>query len=479
MSNRLLTRMKLPSVPDLGTRTIAAFQRRAESVSWTTIRVRKDARAPVPPETRTVPAPPPPDADVTPEVAAAALRPALAGLRGEITLTLPAEKALLRVVELPTGDASELPGMVELQIDRFSPFAVEHLVVAYEVLESEADRTLLLIAAVQRDLIDREASILTAAGLDVRRVDLDVLGWWRHLRDSGAAQEAGLRLHLHLDPTAVTVLAIQDGRPVLIRALGRGIATDTPQEIQDEINLTLTTLETEWGLGDGAAMVAWFEGEPDAAWTRSLSEACGLPARAASLADLPPLTEGIARRTLDDPALTLNLAPAEWESSRKSRNASRRIIVAAAACIVLWLIVVIGFLVALKLREASLTRLRTKVDILEKPAGEVRVLKSRIKALEDYGDRSRSGLELLRQISADLPDGLTLSSFSFRKGKTLSLRGEATAVNSIYDFFAAMEKSGLYVEVKPEGVTTPKPSGGRTRAEFRVSGTLPGGETTP
>jgi Tfp pilus assembly protein PilN len=473
MAKGAFQRMKLPKVPDLGTRVIAACHRRTDSVSWTMLKVRKDAREPATPETRIVPAPPP-DADASPEVAAAALRPLLAGLRGEVTLTLPADQALLRIVELPTGDLTELPGMVELQVDRFSPFPVEHLVVAYEILESSGDRTRLLIAAVQRDLIDREAAVLSAAGLDVRRVDLDVLGWWHHLSAQETAAAPGLHLHLYLAAGALTVLALQDGHPVLIRALGRGLGIDTPQEIQDEIILTLTTLENEWGLGSDASIVAWFDGEPDETWTRNLGDSCGLPARAARMADLPPLTEGIARRALEDPDRTLNLAPPEWESNRRSRNASRRIIVAAAVCVGLWLLVVVGFLVALKLRDSSLARLRTHVEVLEKPAGEVRVLQSRTKALEDYGDRSRSALELLRQISTDLSEGLTLTSLSFRKGKNLNLRGDADAVNSVYDFFASMEKSGLYAEVKPEAVT--QKTGGRSRAEFRVSGTLPGGD---
>ena len=469
-------KLKLHAVPELGARSLAAVHRHGDSIAWTTLRVRKDARDPAVPESRLLPAPAA-DAEAAPEVVGAALRPLLAGVRGEVTMTLPADQALLRVVELPTGDASELPGMVELQIDRFSPFPVEHLVVAYEILESAEDRTRLMIAAVQRDHVDREAAILAAAGLDVRRVDLDVLGWWHHLRASDAASSSGLQLHLYLAANAVTVLALQDGRPVLVRALGRGVGTDTPQEIQDEISLTLTQLETEWGLGAGASIVAWFDGEPDTAWTRALGAACGLPARAVGLGDFPPLTEGIVRRALEDPERTLNLAPPEWDTARKSRNASRRIVAAAAACVAIWLVAVVGFLVALELRQASLNRLRTRVEVLEKPAGEVRVLQSRTKALEDYGDRSRSSLELLRQISADLPEGLTLSTLSFRKGKNLNLRGEADAVNAVYDFFASMEKSGLYTTVTPEAVT--RKSGAQARAEFRWSGTLPGGEATP
>lgn len=461
-------------MPEIGGRTIVALCRRGGPITWTLLRIRRDGRPLGPPETRTVDAPPiPPDA--APDVGAAALRPALAGLRGEATLVLPADHALLRILDLPTTDPAELASMVELQLDRFSPFPTDHLVAAYEILGVEEGRTRVLVAAVQRAVVEREAALLAGTGLDVRRADLDAMGWWRHLAGAGETERAGLRIHLNMEPDSMIVLAVHNGRPVLLRALGRGLDRDTPAEIEDEVNLTLTTLETEWSLTSDATLVVWFPGEPDPTWAGRLGEACGLPVESASISDLPPLTEGIVQRTLDDPTRVLNLAPAEWEAARRARSLTRRFTLSAAACFGLWLLIVGGFLAALAVREANIQRLARHVDVLEKPAAEVRVLQGRVRSLEDYSDRSRSALEILRQVSQDLPAGLTLTSFSVRKGRTVSLRGEADAVNAVYDFFSALEKSGLFKEVKPEGVTS-KPSSGRARSEFRVTATLPGEE---
>jgi Tfp pilus assembly protein PilN len=393
-------------------------------------------------------------------------------------MVMASDQALLRIADLPTTDQAELPGMVELQIDRFSPFPVDHLVVAHETLRVGSDRTRVLMAAIHRDAVEREAAAMKAAGLDVRRVDLDILGWWHQLRESGIAESPGLRLHMIMDMSSVMVLAVQDGLPVLVRALGRGIGVDTPQDIEDELNATLTALETEWGLGDGAAVTAWFGGAPPSDWANRLSAACGLPVRCRSMDDLPPITEGVARRAAAASGTALNLAPAEWETERVSRASGRRLIVAAAACIGLWLAAVTAFLIALAIRESGINRIKTRVDVLEQPASEVRALQTRIRTLEDYGDRSRSALELMRQVSEDLPEGLSLTSLIFKKGRSVSLRGDAESVNPVYDFFAAMERSGLYVRIKPEGVTS-KAAGGRARAEFRVTGILPGGEDLP
>ena len=48
------------------------------------------------------------------------LQKALGKAPGEVVLGLSPEHVLVRVVELPTVEAGELPGMVELQVDRKS-----------------------------------------------------------------------------------------------------------------------------------------------------------------------------------------------------------------------------------------------------------------------------------------------------------------------------------------------------------------------
>ncbi len=464
-------RIRTAAVSEFGGRTLVALRRQGDRAMWTQLRIRRDGRPFEAAETRTVDLPIP-DPAAPPEVAGAMLRPALSTVRGEVTLVWPADTALLRVLELPTTDPAELPDMVRLQLDRFSPFPTEHLVAAYEVIATAAGRTRVLVAAVQQAALDQEAAVLRAAGLDLRRVDLDVLGWWRNLAASGEAERVGVRIHLRMEGGSATVLATHDGVPVLLRSLGAGLGPDTPEELRDEIHVTLAALEIEWGRV-GGALVVWFEDEPNARWAANLGEACGLPAEAASLADLPPPTEGAVRRALDDPTRVMNLAPPEWEIQRRARMLTRRFVVAALACFGLWLALVGGFLAALAVRETGLRRLARQVEILDKPANEVRAIQARIRSLEEYADRSRSALEILRQVSQDLPSGLTLTAFTVRKGKTLNLRGEADAVNAVYDFFAALERSGMFKEVKPEGITS-KSTGGRARSEFRVSATLPG-----
>ena len=62
--------------------------------------------------------------------------------------------------------------------------------------------------------------------------------------------------------------------------------------------------------------------------------------------------------------------------------------------------------------------------MLEQSAAKIASLTNKIASLTQYGNRSHSALECLREISALLPQGVDLSSFSYKKGASLSLRGE-------------------------------------------------------
>ncbi len=463
-----------PFWSELGRRSFAAVAWIGDQIVWTVQKFRRDGRAVGPPESRVQPAPSL-DLAAPPEVAGAALRPLVANVRGEVTLVLGADSAVLRVVELPTRDPGEIASMAELQLDQISPFPIENLVAGYELLEATAERTCVLLAALPRAQVEQEAARWSAAGLDIRRIDLDILAWWRLLADQNGFAPDRTQLHLILTSPAPMVMATDRGQLRVLRLLA---ARPDPEELDvlaEELQLTLTALEMQWGIEQVHELVAWFPQDPTPDRVTRLGAAVGLPARAEPLAGIPPLTEGAVRRACDDPSKVLNLAPPEWAAARHSREATRQFALAAAVCWAVWFIAVGGFLIALYLREASVERLRRYVEVLEKPAAEVRATQARIRSLEVYADRTRSALEILREVSADLPPGLTLTSFSLRKGRSVSLRGEADAVNAVYDFFATLERSGLFKEVKPEGVTS-KPSGGRARTEFRVTAVLPGEE---
>ena len=432
------------------------------------------------------------------------LRAAAGHLKGELCAAIPADKVLMRVVDLPTADPAEMRSMADLQVDKFSPFPVEHMAVAVEQLSQKDKTSRVLIVAVQRMVVDALGTFFGGVGTLPRWIDVDVLGWWRLLKDHGVVPAAGRRVILLADREATELIICQDGVPVVLRSLGtaQGISTEEfHAELADEIGYSLTALETERGAAETSKISVWCwgDGAPPKVMVKAdspsravethagdlcpelaarLRETCGLEVETRSLASLPDLSEGLARRAMERGAVSVDLAPAEWQSTEHSRKTQKALLIATAAFFGVWLVGLAVFFAGFKLEQNRLVKIKAEVAALDGPAAEVRTLNDRIKSFEIYADRSHTALESLREVSVMLPAGIDLTSFTYKKGNEVVLRGESDAPDAIYSFFQALEQSDFFEQVKPEAVRQ-KTSGNRQRSEFSVTAKLPGGEEKP
>ncbi len=454
---------------------ITALVVRRGSLSWTTLQ-RKKNRLEVT-EDRTVAFDLP--AGVTdlqaPEVVER-LKPLCASIKGRISLALPTASVLMRVVRLPTLELGEIRDMAALQVDKFSPFPVDQMRVGQEVLAQHEGASRVAIAAVPVDTVQRLGAVTQAAGLFPREVDIEILGWWRLLKQEGHIPDTGRHLLLIVELSGTELVVVQDGIPVLMRALGDRVEhtpDEAAAEVAEELNYTLTTLEAEWGSGGVHAVQVWQRREVPAEFMIRLRAECPLEVETHPLDQLPSLTEGLARRAAERGPHLVDLAPPEWRAALESRKLKHGLLAASAAVVVVWLLLLLAVAGGMVLERRRLAALEADVAALKEPASEVEQMKDQVRSLERYATRSHSGLECLREITAVLPEGLELTAFTYKKYAEVNLRGEADASGPIYDFFQALEKSGLFTEVKPEGVTQ-QSRGGRMRSQFRVTLVLPG-----
>ena len=107
---------------------------------------------------------------------------------------------------------------------------------------------------------------------------------------------------------------------------------------------------------------------------------------------------------------------------------------------------------------------------------EVRRLRTKLREVETYADRSRSALETLRVVSEALPDGIEFSSMVYRKGASVSLRGEAQETAEIYELQQNLEASGMFTDVKSDGITMKGGGSGEYVFGLTLSFTDDGGE---
>lgn len=394
-----------------------------------------------------------------PDKLAAEIRRQCPDLTGAVSLGLSAEHMLLRVIDLPATDPDEVAGMIKLQLDKYSPFPEEHMAVSYERLQTTADGCRALVAAARKETIDFAGAALVKAGLDLQRIDADVLGWWRVLADQGAVPVAGRQILILLEAEGGIMVAVQDGVPAAIKTFGAqaGLPADEyGAELVREMGEFILALDLEQGVAPVRGVDFWHRDLAPDALAEKLQAELGQAVLLHNLAALPPLSEGLARRMLRPPfeaapkreaAAVVDLIPADRRRSDDSLRLKHRVLAASLLVFLLWLALGAGFMAGFALEKRSLKKLEQQMTALQKPADEVRAMQRRSRAFEQYLDRKRSALECLREISQLLPDDTILTAFQFKKGKNIVVRGEALTVNPIYDFKQGLDKSPLFKKI--------------------------------
>lgn len=394
---------------------------------------------------------------------------------GLAAMGIPAGWVLLRVTDLPAAAPDELRGMAELQIDKFSPFPAEESAIAYELLSEREGRARVLLSAIKTETMDLLGGALQSAGIVPKRVDLNLLGWWRLLTDAGHVLATGAQAFLILDDTCIDVVVTSAGVPLAMRSL-TGLSDLPNEEVADEVareivyTLTSTDLERT---GEHLAEIAiWHHGgELAEALIGRLHNPYGLIAKAYALDTLPPLTEGLARRAVEAGPSRLDLAPPAWQAAVLRRQSRTRLITLTASLLGVWAIAVAVLFGGLQYQKAKLKRMEAQLEQAKVPSERVRATRDRVLALQQYVNRTHSSLECLRDVSDLLPPGIELKSFAYHKGKSVEISGEADAVTLVYDFKKEMEKSPLFIATElPRTFRT-----AQGKEVFKITATLPGG----
>jgi len=478
--------------------TITAFILRGSKVEWTSVKTVKGRVEVV--DHQSVSLGEEIDSFLSPDFGEA-LKKICGHIKGQVCVAVPSDRALMRVADLPTTDPDEMAGMAELQVDKFSPFPVEQVGVSFEQLSVKGETTRVLIGSVQNEIIEGIGNAFRTVGLLPHWIDIEVMAWWWILKQQGEIPEDSARVTLIVDESGAELIISDKGVPLVVRSLGTAFGVSREEylsEVADEVGYSLTTLEADRGLASNMEIVLWYRedeaessddtppkisvhnnapkaGNLYAVFMARLGEVCELSIRSRNIDDLPPLSEGLARRTLERKGQVLDLTPPSWHSEEQAHQTRKTLLIASIVFLTLWLSGLAVFLGGLGVEKKKLAEMKTQVDAVEGPAEEVRMLKEKIDSFQAYADRSHSVLETLREITILLPANIDLTSFNYRKAGSVSVRGIAARPDPIYDFFQGLEQSDFFIKVKPGGVRNRKVNN-QQKSEFSVTLDLPGSE---
>ena len=365
------------------------------------------------------------------------------------TLAIPTADAIFRTEFLPSADPDELAAMSLNQAEKDAPLPIEEMTQSYEILETEAEGTLVLSVCAPSAVIEK---IRTTAGIDiakVERVDALICGTIALLLSRGGLSGRGREILISEEGDNVTLAVVDSGAPVFIRSLGETAALDS-SDVAKAVRLALIRSKTR--RGDGAVTGFVLLGNPatlapfaNAAMALE-SVAPGLRARILK-DDLPGgEATGVAARTLE--GKSLNLFPQEWRSKLGETKFKKSFGFSIIGAATLWLVMVGYFWGLPTLLDRNISQRKEQVKRNEPAETVVKDLRHRIAIIERYSDRSFSPLEALLETALGLPPGLELTRFNYNGNRnTVQIQGKALVSTTVYTFTEALREAPIFKSV--------------------------------
>ncbi len=415
---------------------------------------------------------------------------------GIVWIANPSQFTTVRLSTFPSTDPKEIGQIVELQAERYTPYAKEEILTGFRLIgrdPSGYSRVLIVIS--HRDIVQRAVSTAQGLGWSPAKVGCDLEGlahWFQMVRgkEKGPSSSATALL-ADVDQETTTLVILQEGRPYFHRSITCGlsqlVSAEGTSPLVGELQRSIEAFEAEgYNLSPGEVILT---GRADQ--VPSLKEAVGqalnLPTAVIptfahlALSKEATAAVGTFKEVSFTPLIGLLLGPAELDLTPPSirlrqafEGRARALMVLGGQLVALLLLLTsLCFAKAVKANayQAQLTRASQAIS---GKAGEVSRSIEKIHLIQGRLENRGELLEIVSVISQLLPSEIRLESITFEAAQTVSFRGSSSEMPKVFELVSELGSIPLFTEVNARRAAQRKQEG-KDVADFEIVCALRGG----
>lgn len=374
---------------------------------------------------------------------------------GPVVLCLSRNQVTVRNLQLPSENKQEIEQMVDLAVGRNGPYKKEEVIYSYRLLgKNEMGYARVIAAVVHRDVVERLAGIIEAAGFFVEDIILSsygIAGYITHHKlETIPAGERVLCLDID---SAYSDLLVLENQEVIS---SRSIPLDSSQLLQEigvrkltgEIRQSLVIFNNEQNARRPTAMYISGAGAGLADLCQSVEKELDIPVHAvipecqtdktfSQMVSVIAVLELVSRQLTDD---QMSFTLPEIQIRKSLREKSKDILVFGMLMVFLLSAVCAFFYARIYHQEKYLEKLKThnqqyasSVDTLAEKARQIEFVRTQL------ADRKKP-LFLVGRLSQILPSSIAIKFLSLDKSDKVTLRGEAQELSDVFKFVGSLEK---------------------------------------
>ncbi|MDC0143573.1 hypothetical protein OAK45_03460 [Verrucomicrobia bacterium] len=343
---------------------------------------------------------------------------------------LPADKVFFRVLHLPLCNARELPGMVEMQLEKVSPLPLGRAVWSFEVVpvhRADREQQTVVVMLAERAEVEECVGELEKAGYFPDRLEAAVIHQVMATPQGGERPDGAWIYPRFLEERVVCTVAWWDEG--VLQNITQIILSSAEHlnELTEQLTAATWAMEME-GLLTGSThwhlVIASEHGEQ---WLPTLNEWAGQGVEIKPPPDASALAAACATRA-ERPLEQGNLMPPERRADYHRRDVDR-----VLGGILSWMLLLYGMLLVgyFVLNSQTADREEAKYQQLKKMKAmekEVGVLVAKRNLLVLQRNSRMTALQVLKEVAEQMPEELSLgfiNSVEVRgEGNNITLNGE-------------------------------------------------------
>jgi len=402
----------------------------------------------------------------------------------KLFLSIPRNEVLVRYLRLPLAAKENLEQVIGYELERYIPFPSEQVYFDFQILKEEEKGLYILLIVAKKEVIHSYLDMFPLTNLFPCSLEISASALFNAFMVSNEAQEEGIHALIELRNGYWELSLIIRGLLVYSRAFSwnhgdmsyfsqvkKGLQgalfhisnedpLNTPNAPYESPKVTILN-----GIGLDEKIVDEFLKQDEIPLSTRLT-----PIR---LKDIPSnfhlfaTAYGTALKGLRKVPLRINLIP---EELRRHLKRPSLIPTAILSALVLFLGLVWGSSVLIKERwilrelDAQIEQLEPEVSAIEEMQTQISELEKKLDILEKIKRKKPSQVEILRELTAIIPENTWLNRFTYRKGK-VEVEGQAPSAS---DLIAILERSPLFRDARfPAPIT--KTHDGLERFKMEVS----------
>lgn len=401
-----------------------------------------------------------------------------------VTVGLPRRLVTMRTVSMPAVGEKELKGILEYEVERYIPFPPEAAQYDFQVLERDAEKVTVLLAAARKEEIGRYLAFLEEAGIKPTALGVSTFASLNALLYNGNRGGETLTALVDLRNGEAELGVAKAGVFRYARYIPIGQVAPLDALLPDLTGL-LAHLEANGGAQAGRITLSG-SGAGRGDLLHHMAERTGLsveffqPFQRIKATGVDPQVAlslgaavGLALNELTPLPLDIDLLPEAVAPPRRDPilGTTVRLVVLILALGLAYIVgEAIGERRALAELTARLAKVQAEAAKVDQLKGEVASLSSKIAALDKIDREEVRKLDVLKELVQVLPKGVTLTLFSVEE-REVRIGGSITG--SASDLISILEQSPIFENV---GFTSPVASRGTESQDFQIKALL---ETRP